>query len=67
MSAEDLELVVYVQVFETPGALLQDGQVGLASDEDAYAGAQRSSSSIASMAMSVRYCTPSKWICSTAA
>ena len=63
----DLELVVYPEVFEAVGALLHDRQVGFAADKDTDARAQRSSNSMASMAMSVRYCMPSKWICSTAA
>src|SRR5215217_9077666 len=67
MGRANLKLVVYSEVFEALCALLYDRQVGLAADEDAYARAQRSSSSMASRAMSVRYCMPSKWICSTAA
>ena len=62
----DLELVD-IEVFEAVGALLHDRQVGFAADKDTDARAQRSSNSMASMAMSVRYCMPSKWICSTAA
>jgi hypothetical protein len=64
---KDLEFVSYLESFETGGAFFEDGQIGFAAEQDAYAGAQRSSSSIASSAISVRYCMPSKCIRSTAA
>src|SRR5215213_2955352 len=63
----DLQLVLDAVAVEAGGALFEDGEVGLAADQDTYARVQRSSSSIASRAISVRYCMPSKWICSTAA
>ena len=63
----DLEFVLDAVAVEAGRALFEDGEVGLAADQDSYARAQRSSSSIASRAISVRYCMPSKWICSTAA
>src|SRR5215207_7783516 len=49
----DLELVFDAVVFEAGRAFFEDGEVGLAPDQDSYTRAQRSSSSIASRAMSV--------------
>jgi hypothetical protein len=50
----DLDLVGDAVVLKARGASFEDGEVGLGADEDADRGVQKSSSSMASRAMSVR-------------
>jgi hypothetical protein len=50
----DLELVGDAVALKARGASFEDGEVGFGADEDADRRVQRSSSSIASRAMSVR-------------
>jgi hypothetical protein len=50
----DLDLVGDAVALQARGASFEDGEVGLGADEDADRGVQKSSSSMASRAMSVR-------------
>ncbi len=67
MRRDDFELVLHAVFFQVGGAFFEYGEVGVASGQDTHDRGQSSSISIASSAMSVRYCIPGKCISSTAA
>ena len=54
MDVPDLDLVCDAVALKARGASFEDVEVGLGADEDADRGVQKSSSSMASRAMSVR-------------